>query len=526
MNLSHSTASLRALVLGLLVASAASAQQAGEPTAPATQALCQLWLDDPLRLGQLQALLDEGADPNGPCTLTITRRSTRLAPSSALGQVTRSLTRGKPTATKAIAGLALLPVLPMLAIVEGLGRVASARSSTEVVQVQVTPLHLAVESESAEGIAALIGAGADPALLDHRGLSPMALALGQAADNRRSQALAAVLEAGAPLRHLEPFPPQVLLDLARQPELFQLLCRYGLDPDAAPDPESTPLWLAVDGGHRAAARGLLTCGADPELSGRSGELPLDAAVSSGQVELLDLLRAQGANLETEDELGRSALARATIRDEPEALALLLERDSLLEHADDWGATALHQAAELSAPDCLALLLEAGADPTAIDDHGEQALHLALRKGRLEQARLLLDHGAPLQGTGAPGAATPLLVALSHWRVEETALLLERGAAPGPREEAWILAAGEDLGDPVAYRDATTWRDLVLLLLPRGLPVSVELLELTVAQDGPALAEAVFARDETSSAWVYRRLRRRARRASATISRGESFRVAA
>ena len=502
------------ILLALLASAPVRGQDAPAshpPLTTATRTLCEALVVEAPDPDRVRASLELGADPAGPCTVTITERVRRGSSSSSLSGITRSLSQGKPNVGKAVVALALLPVLPILALLEGLGRVASSGSRTRQVDVLIPPLHLAVQSQSIASIDALVSAGADTHELDYRGLTPLALALGHAADEGRSDALVSLLDHGLELSSLEPFVPGVLVELARQAELFSLLCSRGLDPDETPQEEDSALWLAVQQADAPSAEGLLSCGADPEaLSGR-GALPVDAALSGGHDGLLDLLLAHGASLETTDHIERTALLRAVSNADERAVAMALERGVLLDHADHLGNTALHLAAMKDTTGCTELLIAAGAEVTATNQRGEHPLHQAARSNRPNQAGVLVNAGAPLSGSERLGVASPLVLALWAWHPQITESLLMLGAPIGEAEAAWPVEAGELVLSGRYYSETEDWRRMVLALLDHGAPVTTPLLLLVVDSDDPQFAQDVFDHDQDSPPRVYRRLRRRARR---------------
>ncbi len=126
------------------------------------------------------------------------------------------------------------------------------------------------------------------------------------------------------------------------------------------DKRGTPLYLAVRGGHLAAAKLLIERGADvnaaptPPLGP-----PLMPAVAKRNIDLINLLLDAGANA----------------------------------NARRGGDTVLHIAVTFGCLDCVEALVKAGADVNArTKKDGKTPLHVAEMKGRREVADYLISHG--------------------------------------------------------------------------------------------------------------------------------------
>jgi cytochrome c len=133
------------------------------------------------------------------------------------------------------------------------------------------------------------------------------------------------------------------------------------------DGNATPLYLAVRGGHFAAAKLLIERGADVNAVPTPLLGPaLMPAVAQSKIDLIKLLLDAGAN---------SNLQRG-------------------------GETALHIAARSGCLDCVKALVEAGADVNAKTKDGKTPIHLAKLKRQREIADYLMSHGVVLP-TPAP-----------------------------------------------------------------------------------------------------------------------------
>ncbi len=133
------------------------------------------------------------------------------------------------------------------------------------------------------------------------------------------------------------------------------------------DGRTTPLYLAVRGGHFAAAKLLIERGADVNAASEPLLGPaLMLALAKRRIDLINLLLDAGANPNAQR--GREA--------------------------------ALHIAVRSGCLDCVKALVEAGADVNAKTKDGKTPLHLAKFKGQREVADYLMSHGVVLP-TPAP-----------------------------------------------------------------------------------------------------------------------------
>ncbi|MFH1465911.1 MAG: ankyrin repeat domain-containing protein [Pseudomonadota bacterium] len=473
------------LFFGLAGAAITQEEPVSPPGPPAqraeTVALCEALAGPAPDARRVRVLLAQGADPDTICVVTTTIKVPTEPHPSLLGNLARTLTGGRPSLGKALVGLLMLPLLPVLGLMDGLNRALDPGFRLQTVEAHLPPLHLAAQADASACALVLLEAGAELERQDEDGLTPLAYALVHAEQQGTSETLPLLLERGASLKALEPYDARGLAAIALQPALLSLLCAHGLDPDASPAGRPTALVLAVEDGHEAATRGLLACGASPEPRQRADRVPVDAARRADRPELLDLLVEHGASLETEDEGGRGALTRALDDGATRWVSVLLERGVLLDHPDVSGDTPLHHAMDCADPLPLELLLEAGADPHVENAGGESPLEVALWGYQLDRAALLLDHGAPI----------------------------DEGL------EGWLERTGEEAAEGQHWRPVDLWEAAAVLLLKHGLPPSRALLVPAVTLDRPALVEVLIAHGEDSPARVYRRLARKARRAGAS-----------
>lgn len=192
---------------------------------------------------------------------------------------------------------------------------------------------LAARLETSEGVAALLGAGADP----------------RATGSLGDTALHAAAHAGAA-------------------DSIRLLIRAGVPPDARDRNQWTPLLQAAHSGRAEAVRALLEGGARVDEPAHDGATPLMIAARGGDVMAREPMNAAAAE---------------------QLLAAHADRNA----ADERGSTALHHAVQRDRLQMLELLLRAGADPNAANRAGETPLSLAVARSSAEAERLLRAAGA-------------------------------------------------------------------------------------------------------------------------------------
>lgn len=296
------------LFFGLAGAAIAQEEPVSPPGPPAqraeTVALCEALAGPAPDAKRVRVLLAQGADPDTICVVTTTIKVPTEPRPSLLGNLAHNtLTGGRPSLGKALVGLLMLPLLPVLGLMGGLNRALVPGFRWQTVDAHLPPLHLAAQADASACALVLLEAGAELERQDEDGLTPLAYALVHAEQQGTSETLPLLLERGASLKALEPYNARGLAAIALQPALLSLLCAHGLDPNASPRGRPTALVLTIEDGHAAATRGLLACGASPEPRQRADRFPVDAARRANRPSLLDLLVEHGASLETEDEGG-------------------------------------------------------------------------------------------------------------------------------------------------------------------------------------------------------------------------------
>ena len=270
-----------------------------------------------------------------------------------------------------------------------------------------TPLHAAIQTDQPAVVAALLEAGADPALRDDAGnlADPTTCEhWGKAVffATADADAVARCLEAGA-----DPISP-VRADAQRRASLLHFASAHARDPEV--------ITALVEAGANVNARDVW--GFTPLHSAAENAMPsaVQALVQAGAA-VNAPLRAFGRRLDSRG--GRTPLHIAASNPNPEVAAALIEAGADVgARAGIWTGTPLHIAARNPNPAVAALLLDAGANVNA-----------------REFARTSSPYGLTVSSvdvtTRRLGGITPLHgAAWLNPNPEVLALLLEAGADPG------------------------------------------------------------------------------------------------
>ena len=171
--------------------------------------------------------------------------------------------------------------------------------------------------------------------------------------------------------------------------LCRLLVAAGVDPDAVCGRTPTPLELALENGHDAAAAALLACGASIDASA-DGWAPLHRAAHAGNATLAGRLLALGADPNGAAQHGYAPLHMAAMSGHTAAVGRLLAAGADVDAPlRPCGRTALHLAARHGEAEAAAALLAAGADALRRSNEGQTALAAALTATRNTQAIVAL-----------------------------------------------------------------------------------------------------------------------------------------
>jgi uncharacterized protein len=249
---------------------------------------------------------------------------------------------------------------------------------------------------------------------------------------------------------------------------------------SAPRALDDQLLAAAWAGDVPTARRLIEAGADVNHLSASTESAFHIAASEGHLELLDLTLARGADVASLDSYRGTSLIRAAERGHALVVGRLLQTPMKVNHVNRLKYTALHEAVILgkstpSYADTVRLLVARGADVTlpagedgqapldAARDRGyapviatvkaalaakpvpaptaSAALLAAATSGDADAAAIALRQGADLE-TKDGGGRTPLILAVTHDRVEVARVLVALGADPdaqdAQQDSAWLV----------------------------------------------------------------------------------------
>jgi ankyrin repeat protein len=209
-----------------------------------------------------------------------------------------------------------------------------------------TPLILAAMDGSAEGVRALLDAGADP---------NKAGKLGKKND-------------------ITPLGAAILGD---SPEIAKILAKGGADVNAPAFAGLPAMDYAASMGKTELAKALAEAGADVNATGVLGIGAMHSAAREGDIDALQSLMKSGGDLNGRDDNGKTPLHHALTGGHADAAKMLLDAGADVNAADDNGVTPLMDAASSRSGGAVRTALRAGADPDAHDKDGKHAAEFTL-----------------------------------------------------------------------------------------------------------------------------------------------------
>ena len=374
-----------------------------------------------------------------------------------------------------------------------------------------TALYLAAKLGRADMVKSLLDKGADPAVADNQGDSPLLVAI-QAG---QSATVAALLQSKKiDVNKADPATGQTALQRAAivgNTQIADALMGSGADTQIKDAQGKTASDLANDNNHPDVARTIqdhvktvtdnlvfdalegkwddalaaLTAGADVNAAYHiGGKTALMYAAAAGETSFVRALLDKGAAINATDTLDYTALMSAASKGNTEVVQLLLDHRADLSRGNSLKQNAAYLAAYYHHGDTAQVLIQRlkdldaemvlaaksndagavtdrlawGADLEAVDADGSSALTVAAGSGAESVAELLLARGANANVVNGSGT-TPLMAASAGGSLPLVALLLESGAVLAPRdkqgETAFLLAC--DKG----------WTDVASALLAKG-----------------------------------------------------------
>ena len=294
---------------------------------------------------------------------------------------------------------------------------------------QRSALTLAAELPDTRLLRALIGKGARVNHA-HAGLTPL-LAATRCCTQGRPETVTTLIANGADpaLADADGNTPLHHAALCAEPAVAAILIDAQAPLEARNRNQATPLAIAAGTANWPLLRFLVEHGARPDAA-----LPAAAGIADDDPEGVRTLLKHKAGVNAVDALGRSALLHAAREDHADIARLLLEAGADASLADRYGATPLMEAARAGATEVVNLLAAHRPDVHAVDQHGRSALILACQSPRVnaECLRALLALGADPQRKGGDGrSAIDHAIGAGRW---DLVALLDP-AAPLPASHA-------------------------------------------------------------------------------------------
>jgi len=156
----------------------------------------------------------------------------------------------------------------------------------------------------------------------------------------------------------------------------------------------TPLLSAVECGHSALVRILVSKGASVSVADNQGFTVLHKAVLTGNTEILRyLLKREFIPLDSpSNEQQLTPLHQAAFHGNKTAVKLLITAGCNVSPLSSHRTTPLHMAALKNHSKVVEYLLRSGSSPDEIDNHKRTPLHYACLYGHLDTATVLCKHG--------------------------------------------------------------------------------------------------------------------------------------
>ncbi len=228
--------------------------------------------------------------------------------------------------------------------------------------------------------------------------------------------------------------PLHLAILGGHVDITWFLVEHGADAAAQNEFGHTPLHYVSSGGHLDLALFLVEHGADVAAQDKDGETPLHWASRRGYLGLARFLVEHGADVAAQDEDGRTPLHWASGSGYLDLAQFLVEHGADVAAGDEGGWTPLHHASGSGHLDVARFLIEHGADVAAQDENGLTPLHRASQMGYLDLARSLVEHGADVAAQD-DGGRTPLHRTSKYGRLDVARFLVEHGADAAAQDVA-------------------------------------------------------------------------------------------
>ncbi|XP_062409434.1 histone-lysine N-methyltransferase EHMT1 isoform X6 [Sardina pilchardus] len=190
-------------------------------------------------------------------------------------------------------------------------------------------------------------------------------------------------------------------------EVCHLLVQAGANLDMCDDDQRTPLMEACENNHMDTVRYLLKAGASVTHKDAEGSTCLHLAAKLGHFEIVQHLLSTGLiDINCQDDGGWTAMIWATEYRHVELVKLLLSKGADINIRDKEENICLHWAAFSGCVEIAEIFLEGRCDLQAVNIHGDSPVHIAARENRLECVTMFLSRGSDVSLKNREGE-TPL-----------------------------------------------------------------------------------------------------------------------
>ena len=287
-----------------------------------------------------------------------------------------------------------------------------------------TALYLAAEEGADPIVQLLLTRGADAALADSDGGTPLM----RASAFGHERCALVLLKAGAVMSAHDNAGLTALMLAAQNghEQVALVLLKAGAVVSAQSNAGVTALMLAANNGHVQVALVLLKAGAVVSAQSNNGWTALMSAALNGHDQVALVLLKAGAVVSAQNNAGLNALMLAARNGRVQVALVLLEAGAVVSAHNNGGLTALMMATNDGHEQVALVLLKAGAVVSAQDNPGFTALMRAAGNGHEQVAHVLLEAKAD-PNQAKPDGGTALMLAAQSGHVQVALVLLEAGA---------------------------------------------------------------------------------------------------
>ncbi|KAJ5657428.1 uncharacterized protein N7484_001077 [Penicillium longicatenatum] len=308
---------------------------------------------------------------------------------------------------------------------------------------ELTPLHIAVKSESVDMTDLLLSYTATPNIVDDKGMTPLSFAckLGNL------RLVKALLEKNADIDSVDKDgkTPLHFASSGEHLEVVGLLLKRGVNPNIEDDKKMTPVLFACKMGNLQIVKALLAEKADLRSVDEDGNTSLHLAAFGGHPEVVGLLLENGADISQRNLREECPLAVASTQT---VMLVMIDKAISNQSLDNNLANqALHEAAEKGFGEVISRYLQGKLCCELQPDDQEQTLyHRAVLGKSRNILKELLDRGVPGYDAFDKQKRTPIFLAIEKGHSQIVELLLDKSAGqlaiPDSNEDVALLLAAE------------------------------------------------------------------------------------